>query len=228
MLSGPGALLCASSFRAAVSFAVVMGVRSTAAAGCIGSVGPVYGVGGAAQWESRRYSAKVWACCERLVGLPCESLIATGLGLQSERTLLIHFHFWRVVIAHDVYHGVELGCLQQPGGVPKGAEKVVLRWGLDIVLGSALLAGLGNVCFEPVCSGASPVSGVVSGLPLFSVLWGWSGVCVKVVGGAVGLKRFCKSRRNCWLLLSVVVLGCDAAAVCGASAVVAGVRECGR
>ena len=68
-------------FRAALSSAAVMGVRSTAAAGCIGSVGPVYGVGGAAQCESRRYSAKVNACCERLVGLPCESLIETGLGL---------------------------------------------------------------------------------------------------------------------------------------------------
>ena len=81
MPSGPGALLCASSFSAALSSALVMGVRSTAAAGWMGSVGPVYGVGGAAQWESRRYSAKVWACCERLVGLPCESRIETGLGL---------------------------------------------------------------------------------------------------------------------------------------------------
>ena len=59
MPSGPGALLCASSFSA-----LVMGVRSTAAAGWMGLVGPVYGVGGAAQWESRRYSAKVWACCK--------------------------------------------------------------------------------------------------------------------------------------------------------------------
>ena len=81
MPSGPGALLCASSFSAALSSALVMGERSTAAAGWMGSVGPVYGVGGAAQWESRRYSAKVWACCERLVGLPCESRIETGLGL---------------------------------------------------------------------------------------------------------------------------------------------------
>ena len=39
--SGPGALSCASCLRAAVSSAMVMGVRSTAAAGCMGSVGPV-------------------------------------------------------------------------------------------------------------------------------------------------------------------------------------------
>ena len=67
---------------------------------------------------------------------------------------------------------------------------MVLRWGLYIVLGSAVLAGLCNVCFEPVCSGVWPVSGVVSGLPLFSVLWGWPGICAKMVGGAVVLWGF--------------------------------------
>ena len=66
---------------------------------------------------------------------------------------------------------------------------MVLRRGLAVVFWSALLAGLGNVCFEPVCSGVLQVSGVVSGLPLLSVLWGWSGVCAKVVGGAVVLWR---------------------------------------
>ena len=60
----------------------------------------------------------------------------------------------------------------------------MLWWGLDVVFGSALLAGLGNVCFEPVGSG------VVSGPPLLSVLWGWPGVCAKVVGGAVVLWGF--------------------------------------
>ena len=65
------------------------------------------------------------------------------------------------------------------------------RWclggGLYIVFCSALLAGLGNVGFEPVCSGVLSVFRVVSGLPLLSALWGWSGVCAEVVGGAVVL-----------------------------------------
>ena len=59
---------------------------------------------------------------------------------------------------------------------------MVLCGGLDVVFGSALLAGLGNVCFEPVCSGMMSVSGVVSGLPLLSALWGSPGVYAKVVG----------------------------------------------
>ena len=34
---------------------------------------------------------------------------------------------------------------------------MVLWGGLDVVFGSALLAGLGNVSFEPVCSGVLSV-----------------------------------------------------------------------
>ena len=79
-------------------------------------------------------------------------------------------------------------CSQQSGGVPESSSKVVLRGGLYVVFGSALLAGLGNVGFEPVCSGVLSVFRVVSGLPLLSALWGWSGVCAEVVGGAVVLR----------------------------------------
>ena len=56
------------------------------------------------------------------------------------------------------------------------------------MLGSALLAGLGNVGFEPMCSGMSSVSGVVSVLPLLSALWGWAGVRAEVIGGTVVLR----------------------------------------
>ena len=55
------------------------------------------------------------------------------------------------------------------------------------MLGSALLAGLGNVGFEPMCSGMLSVSGVVSVLPLLSALWGWAGVRAEVIGGTVVL-----------------------------------------
>ena len=44
------------------------------------------------------------------------------------------------------------------------------------MLGSALLAGLGNVGFEPMCSGV-----------LLSALWGWAGVRAEVIGGTVVL-----------------------------------------
>ena len=64
---------------------------------------------------------------------------------------------------------------------------MVLCCSLNVVLGSALLAGLGNVGFEPVCSGVLSLLRVVSVLPLLSVLWGWSGVCAEVVGGAAVL-----------------------------------------
>ena len=53
------------------------------------------------------------------------------------------------------------------------------------MLGSALLAGVGNVGFEPVCSGMLSVPGVVSVLPLLSAMWGWAGVRTEVIEGAV-------------------------------------------
>ena len=55
------------------------------------------------------------------------------------------------------------------------------------MFGSALLAGLGDVGLEPVCSGVLSLLRVVSVLPLLSVLCGWSGVCAEVVGGAAVL-----------------------------------------
>ena len=64
---------------------------------------------------------------------------------------------------------------------------MVLCCGLNVVFGSALLAGLGDVGLEPVCSGVLSLLRVVSVLPLLSVLWGWSGVCAEVVGGVAVL-----------------------------------------
>ena len=58
---------------------------------------------------------------------------------------------------------------------------------MNVVFVSALLAGLYNVGFEPMGSRVLSVAGVVSGLPLPSALWSWSGICTKMVGGAVVL-----------------------------------------
>ena len=90
----------------------------------------------------------------------------------------------KAVFSHDIDQRAQLSCFQQSGGVPEGSAEVALWGGLDVAFGSALLAGLGNVC-----SGVLAVSGVASGLPLLSGLWGWPGVCAKVVGGAVVLWR---------------------------------------
>ena len=75
------------------------------------------------------------------------------------------------MLFHDACEGVELSGFEESRGVPEGSSEMVLWGGLDIMLCSALLAGLCNVCFEPVRSGVLSVLSVVVGLPLLSALW---------------------------------------------------------
>ena len=72
---------------------------------------------------------------------------------------------------------------------------MVLWGGLDVVFGSALLAGLGNVSFEPVCSGVLSVGvwcRVWLAIVVCSVGLAW---CLLLFCGGFrfSLKRFCKN-----------------------------------
>ena len=115
-----------------------------------------------------------------------------GKTIDHELVWLLHVCFCEhepaeAVLLHDASEGVELAGFEESRGVPECSSEVVLWGGLDVMLCSAFLAGLCNVCFEPVRSGMLSVFSVVAGLPLLSALRGTSVVCAKMVGRAAVL-----------------------------------------
>ena len=142
-----------------------------------------------------------------------------GKTIDHELVRLLHVCFSEhkpaeAVLLHDASEGVELAGFEESRGVPEGSSEVVLWGGLDVMLCSAFLAGLCNVCFEPVRSAMLSMLSVVVGLPLQSALWGRSVVCAKVVGRAVVLWRLAFELEDRPQESSEFVASVDAGCVC--------------